>query len=57
MSNEVYREEILTALKDLIHCRAERGNAQSKHGPRAAAQHELWKLTEALDKLMGAEEQ
>lgn len=52
MSNEVYREEILTALKDLIHCRAERGNAQSN--PWAVL---LWKLTAALDKLMDAEEQ
>jgi len=50
------KDEILVALRDLIAARAERGNAQSRHGPVAAEQYELWLLTETLDRLMTQEQ-
>lgn len=56
MSVSFVGEEILVVLEDLITQRAERGNAQSKHGLEAAMQFELWKLGEMLDRLMTQEQ-
>lgn len=56
MNVELGSREISVALEDLIVARASRGNVQSKHGLRAAAQYELWLLTEALDRLMTQEQ-
>lgn len=47
--------DVVEALDELITERAERGNCQSKHGLSAARSYEVWRLKEALKRLMDKE--
>lgn len=44
--------DLLGQLHRMLYDRAERGNAQSKHGIEAAYTHEIYMFVDRLDKLM-----